>query len=352
MSIQFKDLKITTMTLVFELAGVINIRSAFHLLPITKIAIKNHRESKKCDLPVSTPGAILSMRYKENGQEMVRGIIRNDKKSFKNSITLDISTKIKNLNLKISPNTIQLCGAPSRQVGLEATVYIIEHLNHIKENIDYINDHYDEYLECMSWIKMNTIGLVKDKPFVTTVKCRNMTVMIHDKVSDHGIKLPEHELNPVIMKFLYSLAEDIFYHSDYINKISHLKYFDMIFQENLMINKINEVMVNYNFNLGFKVNRSILNDLIDGRNGFYSNYDSSLVHCVTVELPYEKKLEFTAKKIKKKIPHHTFLIYNSGAVTMSGCCSEIQEGKTTSIMEDAFNLFIDTINEIKDDIIL
>lgn len=355
MSIQFKDLKITTMTIIAEINGTIGIRSAFHLLPITKISLKQHRESKKCDLPLSPiPGAILSMRYKENGREMVRGIIRNDKKSFKNSITLDISTKFKNLSLKISPNTVQLCGAPSRDVGTEATNYIIEHFKSIKENLEYIRNHMDDFTLCFEWLKDNARGMESDKIIYHQFICKNVIVNVEDTVLDYNIKIvssPDY-LNAKIIKFLYTFAEDMFYHSDYINKISHIPNFTSIYQEDLNIGKINEVMVNYNYNLGFTVNRDKLNELIDGRNGLYSHYDSSLVYCVTVELPYEQILDYTAKKIKKEIPHHTFLIYSSGAVTQSGPCSSTQPGRGSTIMEEAFNIFMKTIDEIKDDIMI
>lgn len=344
-SIQFKDLKITTMTLIFKLEGMIDIRSAFHLLPITKIAFKKHRESKKCDLPVSPiPGAILSMRYKENKKELVRGIIRNDKKSFKNSITLDISTKIKNISLKISRNTIQLCGAPSKAVGTEATMYIIEHLTNIKDCIDYINKNVSKYNDCVEWLKLNAKGAVSKKIISEKIVCKNYIINIQDEIVDHAIKLstPPSYLDGKIMKFLTTYAEDLFYYSDFINKISNIRKFNTIYRDNLSIQQINEVMVNYNYNLGYKVNRLVLNELIDGRNGLYSHYDPNLVHCVTVELPYEP-LEVSEKKKKSK-SSITFLLYHSGSITMSGA--------NYHIMERAFNVFMDTIEEIKEEIML
>lgn len=351
---EFKNLKITTMTIIAEINGDIGIKPSFHLLPITKISLKHHRESKKCNLPLSTPGAILSMRYKEKNIEMVRGIIRNDKKSFKNSITLDISTKYKNLSLKISPNTIQLCGAPSREVAAEATNYIINHLKNIKDNLQYIKNNIDDYYKCIEWLKIYAKGLENEKIVIESIKCKNVIINLENSVVDNIINTPTppNDINNKIITFLYTLTEDLFYYSDFINKISHINNFGNIYEEELNIDKINEVMVNYNYNLGFKVNRDKLNQLIDGRNGLYSHYDSSLVYCVTVELPYEQILDYTAKKIKKEIPHHTFLIYSSGAVTQSGPCSSTQPGRGSTIMEEAYNIFINTINEIKDEIML
>ena len=45
-----------------------------------------------------------------------------------------------------------------------------------------------------------------------------------------------------------------------------------------------------------------------------------------------------------------FLIYGSGAVTQSGPCSSTQPGKCSTIMEEAFNIFMSTIQELKEEI--
>ncbi len=60
--IKFKDLKITTCTIVHIIQGTIDIISAFHLLPITKMNLTHHRDVIKCKLPLcEKKGAILSM---------------------------------------------------------------------------------------------------------------------------------------------------------------------------------------------------------------------------------------------------------------------------------------------------
>jgi len=341
---EFKDLKITTMTLIVNLSGMVDIRSAFHLLPITKLNFKKHRESKKYKLPLSTPGSILSVRFKENDKELVRGIVINNKKSFKNSITLDISTKTKNISMKVSREKIQICGAPSETVGTEAAIYIINHLKNIKNCVNYINKNTNNYNECIEWLKINAKGNVAEKIVYERVKCKNLILNIQDTIIDYKINVKTYPdyLDDNIMKFLYSYAVDLFYYSDFINKISNIRKFTTIFQEQLNIDKINEVMVNYNYKLGYKVNRLKLNELIDGMNGLYSHYDSDLGHCVTVQLPYEP-IEKSYKK-KKSTPCITFLIYHSGSITMSGA--------NYKIMENAYNTFMKTIDEIKEKIML
>ncbi len=351
-TISFKDLKITTCTIVHIIQGTIDIVSAFHLLPITKMNLTHHRDVIKCKLPLcETKGAILSMRH----ISMIRGIIRNTNPHFfKNSITLDISTAIKNISLKLSPNTIQLCGASSRENGIEAATYIVDYLKQIKLDIEYIHHHMDEYASCLDWLEN-----AKGEPYYKTVYeefvCDNMILKIRHDVEDYLLNfnhIPLH-LDSQIINFLLSLSADMTYHSDYMNKIKNVLKFKPVYAEdNLSIFKTNEVMVNYNYNLGFRVNRDKLNELIDGKNGLYSHYDNALVNSVTVELPYDTILDYTAKKLKSKVSHHTFLIYGSGAVTQSGPCSSTQPGKCSTIMEDAFNIFMSTIMALKEEIML
>ncbi len=349
--IKFEDLKITTMTCVFLLNGTIDIMSAFHLLPVTKMILKKNRDTLKCKLPLCEKrGAILSIRHKN----MIRGIVRNTNEHFfKNSITLDISTSTKNISLKISPTTIQLCGASSRDNGLEAASYIIDYLKDIKDNINYINNNINKYNDCIEWLEEQK-GLPQDKFYYEHFTCGTVPFRIKYTKPDYLIDFNQSPiyLDSIILTFLKTLSTDMTYHSDYMNKIKNILKFNLVYDGDLYIDKTNEVMVNYNYNLGFKVNRDRLNELIDGRNGLYSHYDNALVNSVTVELPYDTILDYTAKKTKKEIPHHTFLIYGSGAVTQSGPCSASQPGQCSSLMKDAFHIFMSTIMEIKDEIML
>ncbi|HSW76822.1 MAG TPA: hypothetical protein VLG50_07240 [Candidatus Saccharimonadales bacterium] len=356
--IEFKNLKITTMTLVFQMNGKMNNKSIFHLLPITKVLLSKNRVVQKCILPVSDkPGSVLSIRAKLNGQNLVRGIIENNKKRFfKNSVTLKMSTSIKNVSLKISPKTIQLCGASSKADGISAINYIVNHLTHIRNMMDLIQNNPYEYNICVKWIEEHLKGDVVDRTWIEQKNINQFKLFIQRSTKDFNLRqkpivipsLYHHDM----MTYLLSLMDDQIYFSHYMDKIKNIHRLQTVFEDEISINKVNEVMVNYNYNLGFRINRDELDRLINGRNGLCSYYDNALSNSVTIELPYNQPLDYMAKKIKKKIPHHTFLVYKSGAVTQSGPCSASQGGKCASMMEDAFNIFIGTIHEIKDQIML
>jgi hypothetical protein len=335
--LSFDDLSITTMTMVFILNGKVDVESAFHLLPITLIETKA-KNSLKYKLPKhDIPGSIISMNFRG----MTRGIIRNRKKFFKNSIGMDISTTLKNINLKLSPEKIQLCGAVSKENGIEAVKLVLQHLNHIKCYISQLNQlSYNNIVNNLStWT-----GQEIKKHTIETIVNKDGTIYIHKDIDDYKIQPYDNlNLNNDLSHYIKSLTTDLTYHSDYMNKMRNLLCFKEVYQHDTMdISLINEVMVNYNYNLGFQVNRDMLNCLIDGKNGFISHYDNALVNNVTIELPYEEKYHYNKKK--NKIPHHTFLVYCSGAVT--------QSGPNSYLMRIVFNLFMNTIHEIKDQIML
>ena len=102
-------------------------------------------------------------------------------------------------------------------------------------------------------------------------------------------------------------------------------------------------MINYSYSIGGAIDRWELANRIKDRNGFISKYDNSVDHSVTISLPYEIPEHRRGKKRKKKPPCHTFMVYRSGIVT--------QSGPDTDMMRDAYYLFRDTINDIKDEII-
>lgn len=338
--LDYDKLKITTMTMVFILNKKIDIMSAFHLLPITLVDDKMLAKTVKNKLPKhDVPGSIISMNFRG----MNRGLIRNCKKFFKNSINLDISTTLKNINLKLSPEKVQLCGAVSRENGIEAVTLLLNHLQNIKGYIDQLNNiDYQKIMTSINHFK----GAATKKHTTEIINSCELKFTLHHYHDDFLInhkKYKNYLLDEDIINYIQSLSNDMTYFNDYYSKIKNLLNFKSLFDDqNVFIKDTNEVMVNYNYNLGFKINRDLLNQLIDGKNGFISNYDNALVNNVTIELPYEHCYHYN--KRKNKIPHHTFLVYFSGAVT--------QSGPNSILMKEAFNLFIQTIEEIKKEIML
>jgi hypothetical protein len=347
---RYEDLTITTMTIVMSLTNGVNTEAAFQLLPITRIAIQQTRESSKCKLPhCEIPGSILSMRYRGN----IRGVIRSKSDPFKNAVTIDISTSRKNISLKLSSFSIQMCGASSREDGIEAATHVINHLRNIQNILNRIQSNQSAALEAIEWVKNATRGNIIEKPYWEEYQFNNVSLRVYRPTSDYAIikpiinledqtqtdsMIPEH-LDKDIVKFLLSLCDDFIYHGDMCRKLDFIPNIHTIIDEPLDLKHVDEAMVNYNYSLGFEVDRARLNQYIDGQNGFISRYNNALATSVTIELPYEPPPGTSIKRRKNKIPHHTFLVYRSGSVT--------QSGPGGRLMEEAYYLFMNTIAQLQ-----
>lgn len=336
----YEQLKITTMTLIMGLSNGVNTEAAFQLLPITRIAIQQTRESSKCKLPhCEIPGSILSMRYRGN----VRGVIRSNSDSFKNALTMDISTTRKNISLKLAPFSIQMCGASSREDGIEAATHMLNHLRYIQSILNRIQADLPHAFIIIQWIKNATRGAIVTKPFWEVRQFINVTLRIYRPSLDFAIMKPvisiPETMDRDVVLFLLSLADDFIYHGDFCRKLDFIPYIQTMIDEPLELTHIDEAMVNYNYSLGFEVDRARLNQFIDGQNGFISRYNNALATSVTIELPYDPPSGTAIKRRKNKIPHHTFLVYRSGSITQSG-----PGGK---LMEEAYYLFMNTIAQLR-----
>ena len=400
----FNELKVTTITMTMSLCNSVDKNAAFHFLPITRMDIDKKKETAKCELPYcDVPGSILSIRWRHG----VRGIIRNHLKPFKNAVTLDIATKKKNISLKLSQSSIQMCGASSKEDGVEAATHVLEHLNQLQKMFNYIHAHTEQALQCIEWIKYITRGeptikvwtdiltysqfafsVVHEMPDFIIKNPRNHTypllksnVLSIKNVEDNENKpiksedvkpIKSEEVKPIesenlkpsnlkasnfvfsevieggipahldrkIIDFMLPFCDDFKYASDIAKKLEFIMRVKLITLGSLTIRNVSEAMVNYNFNLGYQIDRSKLNELIDGRNGFISRFNNAVSNCVTIERPYAP---IEGRKVKKnKVPHHTFLVYRSSSVTYSG--------PKMSLMEDVYILFRETMNELREQI--
>lgn len=337
--VPFDKLKVTTMTLVMTLSGGVDPDLAFHLLPITKIDIPLIRGGGKCKLPhCPIPGSILSMRYKNE----VRGVIISKSHSFKNAITIDISTTKKNVNLKLSPQSIQICGASSREDGVEAANYVLQYLRDIQQYLDFIKGDETGCKRELDWISEQTKGSLVRIDCWQPKEYANCTINVLTTALTSTIKPPTKEipddLNKDIVGMFLRYVHDFIYHEDLCKKLSLITSANKIIDGPIGLKTVDEAMVNYNYSLGFEIDRAKLNQLINGRHGFMPRYDNSLSTSVTIDLPYEPPATSTIKRRKSKKPHHTFLCYKSGSVTQSG-----PGGK---LMEDVYYLFMNTIAEL------
>lgn len=359
--VPFEKLRITTMTIILGLSNPVNTELAFHLLPITRIEVQQTRGTTKCKLPhCSTPGSILSMKYLGN----VRGIIKTAANPFKNAVTIDISTKLKNNNLKLSPMSIQMCGASSLEDGIESAEHVIRHLRHIEFVLSKIRADKALAEKTTQWVKDMTRGPPIERVIQKQEIWGGREITVMSKTTPYSVVIPTVNVDPEmdvdIALFMASMMYDFAYHDDMCKKLDFILNLacsapeeaadeqggikrGIVITEPLTISRIDQAMVNYNYNLGFCVDRAALTAKINGLNGFFARFDNALTNAVTVELPYEADRNNGIKRRNKDVPHHTFLVYKSGAVT--------QSGPGPDLMRDVYYIFMASISQIKDSII-
>jgi archaellum component FlaC len=387
--VDFDDLNATTMTVIIPLRGKIYIDIVFPLLKITKITLPiQKRMTKKFKIPFcGITGAILSASY----MGMTRGIIKTrSKKFFRNSVTIDICTSKKNVNAKLSSNTIQMCGPDSEELAREASIHLIEHLYTIQRELDYMNENLESAKMIVEWIKdhskgkeylidsvsheiiemkpgdkINDNGILVDidgKPYLVTevlplpkkVKGVPVDKTILPKMEIRAVKpmivneiiIPEEypdnypdEIDSEIANFFVKYAPNFAYYDHYCQFMDDILRVEKIIEGPIEIDNILIAMINYSYTLGMNINRIVLAKHIDGINGLKSSFNNTSDCSVKIELPYEPTEAMKKIRKKYKVPKHTFMVYKSGLVTQSAPNKEFAR--------DAYYKFRNAIDSIK-----
>jgi hypothetical protein len=391
-----KSLKVTTMTLIFQLDCKIDLNKIFFLVPITKIPYELVSKARiRYKIPhYNKPGSILSMRYRG----MTRGILRSTSgKHFKNSITLDLSLKEKNVNIKLcnsktrqQGSKMQMCGAKSLEQGMEGANEVLNKINKIQEILDRMEEHPEIKEKCLdhllnsveemsepvwkyvpstiSHIPASVLEVVQEgiKNKMTTLPATKAS--IEEMVKEFSEKFKEvksmgnwvreslsilrnlkytepneelkQELDMEYVNLFLQEYEEIHSLDKFKEKMDFIKNIGKLYEGELKIAEVSKAMVNFNYSLGGAIDRFELMKHFNGRGSFYSHFDNSTEHYVTVELPYQVRDPLKKKKSKK--PCHTFLVYQSGLVTQSGPDEEM--------MKEAYLEFMSVYEEFKDKI--
>jgi hypothetical protein len=327
----FKDLKITTMTLIAKFEGKININPVFCLLPITKIELPpKKRNIKKLKIPhCKTPGSILSLRYRGCTRDIFRTTL---KRHFRNSITMDISTSQKNISLKISETTIHMTGPTSLEQGEEAIYHLFRHIREIQENLDYMNERRDEIPLIVEWLIEATRGVKVSKTKKEIIPSKSVTLAVTEMIPDCEVRIPTDEeietsgLDEKIIRFFLRQVPEFTYHSELCYDFENIAHLESVIDGELKCHNISKAMVNCNYHLNFKVNRPNLKAVFDSHpSNWCARYDPRLDHTVTIQIPYEvpEEQKFMRKPDKKHC--HTFMVQKSGVVTQSGPDEQMME---------------------------
>ena len=383
----FSDLKITTITLDIILDGeILDLMEVYTIIPTLRI--ENHDPDKfyvkLIEIPHSPKdaGTIVGSKHLDKS----KGIKRSKKRNFNNCVSLDVQTAIKNVNIKLSKRGIHLVGAASHRDGIRASLYVTRHLNYAQSILDKIN--YNEIttyqiaqtlLFIKKFLKGNPIKIYQLINKFKTKSGKNVNMFDDEYQIKHllikdfffdDLSLPGGVCGE-FLDFLIIHMSDFDYYEDYCEHVDDILKIKQIISNPISIIKSEIVMMNYNFKLGFFVDRLQLK-LCIRELGFYVHYDPTSSYAVSVHIPYHKneilsddelnseeynfsyeneeeydfsseeeneseimnpKEKKTNKKLKaKKI---TFLVYKEGSVTLSGPGGDI--------MHQAYNMFMNAI---------
>lgn len=385
----FENLKITTVTVLLKLSGfIVNLPVVNIALPIVEIPEKYRKKSyvKLSEIPHSKEraGGIVGCVF----QDESIGIKRSRKKVFKNCVTMDMQSKVKNINIKLSKGNIHLVGASSEEDGILSGLNLVNHLNYIQYILTLIQTRsitQFEVAQTLLFFKKLIKG-EKIKVILVSEKIKildtGLEILISNYDTYHKLnknliidEVPEY-VNQELLKYFILKLGGIEYYEVYLDNIEKIISTPEIISDNLSIVKSKLIMVNFNFKLNFNVDRVSLSKHMR-RLGFFSQFDSSSSYAAAIYLPYFKDKgiqnfdsldqeeyeyfmdninkynsceenefeltedeEFEDKKKKKiKVKKITFLVYKSGSVTLSGPGGEI--------MREAYNKFVAAVESIK-----
>lgn len=300
----FKELKPTTMVVCMSLNSEINLGCIFGMLRVLHINPDYYPKVGKNKVPVVDKfGAVILAKF----MGVTKGIASNTG-CFKNSITMTMSTGLKNVCIKLYKDKFHICGIDSNDLINPVKDEILRIIREIREMSEYCKMHSVE-IEAMRSLGDSNFFLHKGK--IIDVKSIDSRIL--------------------------ELLVDMKYSSDkenYIQFVNWLATGPYICEPNFDVLDIEKAMVNYNYHIGFRIIKPKVEELLDGVDDFICRYDPNSCF-VTVSLPYTA--EFKVIKKKKKTVH-TFMVYNTGEVTQSGPNEELMEAAYEKFMKKMWSV--------------
>lgn len=257
-----KDINASTITMITGIKGNVDIVSAYEVLCIL---CPRNDDGTRFVHPIKTrnkipyfgiPNAIVCVKYEGS----VRGI-RQNKGQMNNVVSIDLQCCDKNINLKLAKTKIQLTGANSEKMGIEAFQILCAHLNMIQDNINYKNNLSDE-------IKQNTLD------WINSNKELNMEM----------IELSPDSVDKRLSKILYSYYSEFDKYEDFYEKIKKVMAINFLCSDNVQPDNPRISNSVYNYTLGKEI--SLINMTMHLRKkGFNANFHNWNTTYVNVSIP-------------------------------------------------------------------
>lgn len=417
--IDFREKKPSTVVGIIDFQGKLNIEAIFRLL---EISYKEHLGSKsyiiyddfikestlrynieKGGIPhLGYAGPIWGMHYDKS----TRGDYKLRK--FKNSITMALSIKDKNVTVHLSNKSLHLTGIKSEQMAYEAfevikynidsieniiqfmklhqesTTNVVEYLRKIsKGSYGYTISGTDEFIPIEDTYFLDGVNMLKpfSKSFnnlvlkldtiteiskvisekivsqctygkenynaypIKVTNCNGLDTQVRDMIS------PE-SLDRTIFDFLIDKMKDYSTYETYIEFLDWILKVSSLYETEVKLSNMKYININYSYTLGTKINRCNFRNFINSyisHDGvkFTADYRKSIDKFIIVYLPFDIP-EHLSSRIrrtdKKEKKCHKFIVYKTGAVTQSGPHPELNQY--------AYYRFIEMVQKCKDSMML
>lgn len=289
----FDQLSTTLMTFIVNINGSMNKEAIYETYPVQKVSIDQKRKKKKIKIPhfPEHVSKCISMGFGNS----CRGVFR---KPFKNNASSVMCLKEKNISIKFFDDILQLTGAKSLSHVNECLYYLTKDLNDIQDELDHIQNDKEKAEKTLKWIADNLSG-----------------------PNDMLNQLPEIADSPDerIATFLLSYYSEFNRWSDYQVVLKWILETPRVISTDFSFKFCTLVMTNYNFDLGFEVNRNELVKQILLKTKFVPHYNNEVNYAVNIRLPYRRDERFRMIRKKKKEDYDfSYQIYKSGRITFSG----------------------------------
>jgi hypothetical protein len=315
----FEKLKISLITYIINVAGVYDREIIYEMFDVKLLPeFGDNSELRKTKLPHVTdePGAIISMVYDKDNW---RGIRR---KPFKNTTTFTMCLVDKNVGVGISNSksgttNIKIVGGLGDDHVIATINFINDKLMNAQNILDYMNDRKEKCIEVIEWMSK---------------------VIPSDGTLKYPAEIPEN-LDHIIASYFLRPFHEFHNWTDYHTFLQWIIVPKRIVEpdfKGLQITSVTQTMTNYNYDLGFQVNRVELAKWAGICTKFKPYYDNTTRQpAVKLTLSYLRDDSFSNIRKKKKDTKHTIQVHKSGKVT--------QSGPRPNLMEEVYNLFMDFV---------
>jgi hypothetical protein len=318
----------STITMICSCEGEIDIGAACEILPVYHPL---NQDGTKFYHPLKTrnkipyfgvKNAIVCIKYKG----VIRGI-RQNKGQMNNVVSIDLQCCNKNINIKLARQKMQLTGASSEAMGVEAFQAMCDIINNISIELAHISTIEPKIIE-------STVNFLSEN-----TKHNEILNGIKPLVKS---KLPKN-VDEILLDFLYKYYTECNTHSSFIDKIYRVLSFNKLANSKISIvqSRISNSVYNYNlgkeisllnmtnhlykkgFNVSFhnwcnthlNVSIPVLNDKSFTPKSKSSTTSSISLTTINTEKTEDSDIEEEENNEKEeKIKVHRFIIYRGGSV--------------------------------------